>query len=382
VVNNATHPVLNDQIVTITAAEVMTEIEGTIAKRIQASVVPQLKTAYATADWSASSAAPLFPYPARFTNDAAATFNPEAYQGRRYKNDADTTGLVSDGLLPMAAQQCNALTAGRCDTNFGTASAFVQWTLASISVAQTAGTATTFSSDCSAPTVNQIRCTISYSQVLCLLTCAINSTVRVRADARNVGKTLKTLVASAASATPNAAAVASGFALTAALQSDAAASARVTYSGTFSGGSATGICGFFISLLCSGSGVITLPITVFQDHPLVNPSSSDAWYWFTANKWYEVTYYAAAQSHLPVSATHNCQTAIPSDCLNITGGNPSSNVSSLLILAGRSLSKTARPNAALLDFLEDSANYDGDRNFAQGTLRRTYNDRFVSVANY
>jgi len=216
--------------------------------------------------------------------------------------------------------------------------------------------------------------------LLCLLWCSINSTVRVRADAVNVGKTLKTLDTAAPSATPNGSAVASGFTLTASLRSDVDASARVRYAGTFSGGNASGLCGSWISVLCSGSGVIRIPITVFQDHPLLNPGTSDPWYWFTSNKWYEVTYYAVAPSHLPSGATHNCSTA--GDCLSVSGGSPSSNVSSLLVLAGHSLTNAARPNAILGDFLEDPTNYDGDGNFVQGTWRRTYNDRFVSINNY
>lgn len=370
VANNATHEVLNDQMVTITAAEVMTEIEGTIAKRIQASVVPQLRAAYANADWGASAATPVFPYAARFQN--AGTFNPDNYQG--------SVGS-SQGLLPMTAQTCNALSAGRCDSNFGTALAFVQWTAGTFSVVKTGGTSdvSLTSADCTSSTTSQIRCVVNYSQTLCLLSCAISINVTARGNARNVGKALKTLNAGAASVTTTPPSTASGGSLTAALLTDGLASARASYSTTLQGGSA-GICGFFISLLCSGSAVITVPITVFQDHPLVNPGSGDAWYWFIVNKWYEVAYYAAAPSHLPSGATHNCSTA--GDCLAVTGGSPSSNVSSLLVLAGRSLTNTARPNSTLADFLEDANNRDGNGDFNQGALHRTDNDRFVSIANY
>jgi hypothetical protein len=370
VANNATNPVLNDQLVVITAADVMQAIEGAVAARMRLTVVPQLQSVYASSAWGTSTATPVFPYAARF--QAAGTFNPDNYQG--YFG-------TSQGLLPMTAQTCNATTSGRCDGNYGTSTAFVQWTLASVSVAQTSGTATTFNADCSASTVNEIRCNISYSQLLCLLFCSINSTFRVRADARYVGRTLKTLNPGAASAAPNATAVVSGLSMTAALQTDANASARITYTGTFSGGSASGICGALLSLLCNGSGVITIPITVFQDHPLVNPTTTDAWYWYTVNKWYDVSYYAVASSHLPGGATHNCTTA--GDCLAVTGGSPSSNISSLLVLAGRSLSNTGRPNSDLTDFLEDASNRDGNSNFVNGPLhRKTYNDRFVTVSNY
>lgn len=379
VVDNFSNEIMNDQIVFITAAEVMAAIEPVVAARMSSSVVPVLKDVYSAAAWGQTSTTPLFPYAARFNNGA--TFNPDTYKGFNGQ---------PQGLLPMTAQTCNSMTAGRCDSNFGSATAYVRWTLGSISVSQTGGTATTFASDCTTSTVNQIRCTISYSQLLCLLFCSINATFQVRADAINVGNTLKTLNAAAASATPNGTAVASGFGLTAGLQSDASSSARVTYAGTFSGGSGLGLCGSLLGLLCNGSGVVTIPITVFQDHPLVNPSAADAWYWYTVNRWYEVTYYAVAASHLPNGASsHNCVTA--ADCITLTNGSPAANISSLLVLAGRSMTNTVRPNANLADFLDNTPapaaslnfNRDNDSAFFKGTPHaRIYNDRFVTVANY
>jgi len=366
VVDNASNPVVNDQVVVITAAEVMAAIEPVVAKRLANEVVPQLQAAYSGASWGGQI---IFPYPARFENGGV--FNPDTYQGNT---------LASQGLLPVTAQTCNALTAGRCDPNFGTASAFVLWTLGTFSVVKNSGTADITSADCSSSTVSQIRCVINYSQLLCALVCAVNVEVGVRGNARNVGRTFKTLNAAAPSvvAVPNSTATAGG--LTAALLTDAAASARVTYTATLQGGLA-GLCGSFIGVLCSGSATVTIPITVFQDHALVNPSTSDAFYWFAANKWHEVTYYAAAPSHLPGGAVHNCSSA--ADCLSLSGGTPSANIRAMLVLAGRSLSNAPRPNATLTDFLEDAANRDGDRSFVWGQPRRaSYNDRFVSAGNY
>jgi len=317
---------------------------------------------------------------ARFQN--AGTFNPDGYQGN--------VG-TSQGLLPVHAQTCNALSAGRCDTNFNTACAFVQWNTASISAVQTGGTATMAPPDCSSSTVLQVRCTMSYSQLLCLLSCAVNASFRVTVDARNVGRTFKTLNTGGTSATPNATAVASGLSLSAALQNDANASARVSFAGTFSGGSGLGLCGFLLGLFCNGSGTVTIPIAVFQDHAFLSPGTSDSWYWFMANKWYEVSYFSVAASHLPSGASHNCSGA--GDCLALAASvspNVGSNVSSMAVFAGRSLSNTSRPNADLTDFLEDVSGYaaplpnrDGDRNFVEGTYaRRTYNDRFYTITNY
>lgn len=393
VADNATHEVFNDQVVLITAKEVMDAIEGAVAARLAASVAPQLDMIYNSATWGVSATTPIYPYPARFANDAGTAFSPESYKGRRFSNDADTTGSVTQGLLPMTAQTCNTMTTGRCD---GT---FVQWTLGTFSASQTGGTATTFSADCTSSNATQIRCVINYSQLLCLVWCDINATVSVRGDARNVGKTMKTLNASGATATPTAPSTAGAFTASATLLADTAASARATWTVTLNGGSA-GICGFLIAVLCSGSAVITIPVSPgFQDHAFVNPATTDAWYWFTANKWHEVTYYAVAPSHLPSAGTHDCRLAPPpspptlngesGDCLTILGGSFPPNLRGILVFAGRSLANASRPNGNLSDLLENVTGYtapapnrDGDGDFVKGTFHRTYNDRFASTGNY
>jgi hypothetical protein len=385
VVDNVTNEVFNDQIVTITAAEVMAAIEGVVAKRIEQTVAPQLAAAYNTAPstcasgvpavqtnvWgvscscpSGTATTPVFPFAAPFGDPAASDFK----------------GAVGtpEGLLPLSAQTCNALTAGRCDSNFGTALAFVQWNVGTLSVTQTGGTATSFSADCSASTVSEIRCTITYSQTLCLLSCAINATIQVQGDGPNVGRTLKTLVASAAAVAPTAPSTASGFALTAPLSADANASARAIYTGTLEGGSA-GICGSLLAIVCSGSATVTIPITVFQDHPLVNPTTSDAWYWFISNNWHHVTYYALSPDHTPNGA-RDCAASVNCLTVNVQGAVPWTNRRAVLALAGRSLLGTIGTNRALGDFLDTIENTDADWTFEQNRVNKRFNDRFVSLS--
>lgn len=360
VVDNGGNPVVNDQVVVITAAEVMAAIEPVIAKRIENEVVPQLQGAYSGAQWGGQI---IFPYAALFEN--AGAFNPGSYKG---------TYDQKQGLLPVTAQTCNALTAGRCDPNF------VQWTVASITVTKTGGSADLGAWTCAASSATQVQCTIPYSLLVCALICAVDINVQVRADAANVGRTLKRLDTTQPAVAPTAPSTAAGFATSASLRTDAAASSRLDYSGTLYGGSA-GICWPAIGLLCTGTAVVTIPIAVFGDHALINPATSDAFYWFAANKWHEVTYYAVAPSHLPNSAVYNCSTA--ANCLGLTGGTPSANIRAMVVLAGRSLSGTARPNGTLSDFLEDASNRDGDRTFVWSQPRRaSYNDRFVSAGNY
>ncbi len=350
VVDNASNPLFNDQALAVTSAEVLAAVEGPVALRINRDVVPQLQTVYNTATWGASPTDPIYPFAVTFGDPAGSDFK----------------GVVgeSQGLMPLTAGTCNPLTAGRCDPNF------VLWNTGTISAVQTGGTATTFSADCTTSTPTQIRCTISYSLLLCVLSCAISVDVEVRGDAQSVGRTMKTLNLAAATGLTN---------LAAPLQADAAASARATYTGTLQGGSG-GICGPLISVLCTGSATITVPITVFQDHPLVSPATTDAWYWFIANRWYDVTYYAIAASHAPSGAPHNCQTV--ADCIVVSGGTPSTGVRATLALAGRSLAGTVGTNRALTDFLDTAENQNVDRNFEQNKVGRNFNDRFITVSNY
>ena len=366
VLDNASNPVVNDQLVVITAAEVMAAVEPVVARRLENEVVPQLQGAYSGAAWGGQL---LFPYAARFEN--AGTFNPDSYKGAYDQKQ---------GLVPVTASTCNALTAGRCDATF------VQWTLASITVSKTGGSATLGAWSCAASTATQVRCTIPYSVVLCLL-CAIDISVAVQADAANVGRSLRRLDTTVATVAPTAPSTADPFSAAASLRPDAAASGRLVYSGTLRGGSAIlpGLCGTLVGLLCSGTAVVTVPIGVFADHALINPATTDAFYWFAANKWHEVTYYALSPSHVP-NGDGLCTNAT-ADCLALSGGTPSANIRGMLVLAGRSLSYTARPNASIADFLDNAANQGNyataGRNFVWSQPRRaSYNDRFVSLGNY
>ena len=130
----------------------------------------------------------------------------------------------------------------------------------------------------------------------------------------------------------------------------------------------------------SGTVAVTIPVGVFQDHPLNTAATTDAWYWFTANRWYDVTYYAVASSHVPSVGVHNCQLA--GNCLTVTNGTPATNVRALLGLAGRSLNGTVGSNRTLADFLDSTENQNLNSAFEQNRISKTFNDRFVVISNY
>jgi len=365
VVDNAINAVLNDQMLVVTAEDVMKVVEPVVTARIQRDVVPQLQNTYASASWGGSVAEPFFPfavsYPAPPTALDAAT--------------SDFKGAVgaSQGLLPLtysgpAATPCVTATDGpRCDPNF------IAWNIASISATQTGGAATTFSSNCAASSATQVTCTVNFSVLLCIL-CVVDADVRVQANASNVGRALKTLNAGAASGLTT---------LTAPLQADG--SALGTYTGTLYGGvtllGIPGLCGSFIAILCSGSATVTIPVAVFQDHALANPAgpgTPDDWYWFVANKWHHVTYYAVSQANVPGGA-RNCTAA--SSCLNVTYevGTSLTDKRAILALAGRSLNGTSGSSRQLTDFLDTAVNVDFNSTFEQKRFGKAFNDRFVSI---
>jgi hypothetical protein len=173
--------------------------------------------------------------------------------------------------------------------------------------------------------------------------------------------------------------------------------ARATYAGTLT--ASGGFCGTAIVVLCSQTAAVTIPITVFADHPLANPTAPgpgsppsplpSAWYWFIANNWHHVTYYAVSPDDAPGGA-RNCPGN--GNCLNVNfdAGTSLTNRRAILALAGRSLNGTSGSSRTFSDFLDTADNINFNNTFEQkrigrgmsGTLnaRGEFNDRFISLA--
>jgi hypothetical protein len=365
VVDNASNKTANDQMVVVTAAEVLAAVEPMVAQRIQTQVLPQLQGAnalYASSDWGKSAANPAFPF--------AVTFgDPGTTPTSNFKGTAGKT----EGLLPVTALSCAGIAASRCDSNFHT------WNTASISATLVANGPIN-APDCSTSTTAQVRCTFSFTR-FCLGLCFYDApVVQVRADAANVGLAMRTLNTGAATGLLNSPS------FSAALQADG--SARVTYSGSMTA-SGSLLCGPIISVICSGSAIVRIPIGAFQDHAFLNPTTADNWYWFFANNWHHVTYYAIAPVHQPGGAG-SCTAWAPDCtgstttgtclCLTVKGGSTVTNSKAVLTLAGRSLNYTSGTNRALTDFLDSNENRNADLKFEQYKGNRTFNDRFVSLS--
>jgi hypothetical protein len=357
----------NDQVLRVTTSDLLPEIEAAIAMRIQREIVPVLKGVYASSQWGLSTMNPLFPFAAPFTNPGTAD----------YRGGAGTF----QGLLPFSySQACNPLTDPRCSTTF------VNWNTAVVpTVTATNGII-----------IGTPTCTVSATVARCDGTYAgfVGQTVQLQMTARanNVAMTLRSI-------DPTQTAVRYG-------QSFLGPSSPGAETGTFnSDGSAnmvtTGAVPGFDNVAPLNVSVlfrITANIGMLTDHwllsaadpppsnspstcPTTTPSPPNYWCtgWFVRNEWYRLVYYAAAQGNtvggLPTPA---CTTGI--DCLSVANVTPAGKQRAILILAGRSLNNSPRPNGNLADFLE-FGNADGNTIFEQQPISRVLNTALKAPFN-
>jgi hypothetical protein len=358
----------NDQVVKITAAEVLPLIEAAIAHRIEREIVPQLKQVYNTNTWGAnvSVANPVYPYPAPFANPGTTA----SYQG----NSASCTGNTCKGLLPAIFTNtpgsmtalCTPGGSSLCDPMF------VRWlsgtvevkSLTVLGIPYTPGlipavatwlapqTVCTVATDAGPPQFSRLDCSAYVPGVAGLLTTAVS--YEVKGTASNVGMALRQF--NAAAALPGVT-VSSG--PTVAMNN--AGAAVVTFSGTFANVTetnlvSTALCGLSSILLgtlqCRRVNIqVPLP-PLFPDHALLDSTNATTG-WFMRNEWYRVMHYAVAQGSTSTSVTTTPPTcATGSTCLNIANLTPAWQQRAILILTGRSINGNARPSAALADYLE------------------------------
>lgn len=94
----------NDQIVGITAAEVLGGIEAAIAHRIEREIVPTLRDAYLATTWGLAGMERMFPFAAAFADPSLAA---TSFQG--------TTAASTQGLLPFTyGEACVPASEPRC----------------------------------------------------------------------------------------------------------------------------------------------------------------------------------------------------------------------------------------------------------------------------
>ena len=325
----------NDQVLAVTTADLIPELEAAIQQRMQREIAPVLRTVYSSAAWGQTAANPVYPFAAQFDNPDPGSGNSYQANDGRYQ-----------GLLPF---NCSA--AG-CASDSRFSPTFVNWTTSGggPSISVTGPGLVSGGGSCTL-TGNQINCTGSYVAVG-----TVTFTVTVRAT--NVAMALRRL-------DPSGLTLTTGSLLSLGTCSSPGTVTSISGSFRSDGGAdmtmraqASGLVGPPPGLLpLSVSFCMTAQLAMFADHPLLD-SSDPTTGWFVRNEWYRLVWYGVAPMNtvdnltgsppVPVGCVNNPPTT--TNCLRINGTR---NIRALLVLAGRSLSNPAgRPNNNLMDYLE------------------------------
>jgi hypothetical protein len=358
----------NDQVLAVTAAELLPAIEAAVADRFRRNIAPLIRSVYSNVDGTNASwpNAPLLPFAAQFADPAASTFKGAA---------AHNQGLLplTYSTNPADGTPCDTADA-RCDPNF------VAWQASTPAVIVTNGTLV--AATCSS-TSTLVTCNFRASYPIV----APNITVTITHRANNVGLALRQFNPAVATGMNAAGRTASGATFL------ANGSADLSVSGTMPVPAGTNLLD---DTLCSlvapaaqlandcGDYTVTVPIGLMADHPLIQDSAAtNPQHWFLRNRWHQVAYYAVAPEIAPGGA------GVCAGCLTVNFGNPAAAQRGLIVLSGRSLNGAARPNGTLTDWLE-GANCDlagpncaPDTTFATRAptlaVNRTFNDRVVVI---
>ncbi|MFY9315083.1 MAG: hypothetical protein WAO95_05935 [Burkholderiales bacterium] len=403
----------NDQVIKITAAEVLPAIEAAIADRFQKEFAPQIRTAYSGGVWAAT---PVSPF-------AVAFADPTASPANRLQGSAGTAA----GLLPgsyafseetctcdspdtppcvckvntqgqRSLEPCTTGTDSRCDPSFVAWRSSAPCGAAFCTTAVSTAGATLQSYTCTvagtATTPTMLTCVLRASASLFdVLSGNTSMTFRLNATAANAGMALRQAASPGASSrAPQITGIDTGYATTPigySLPSNASTinsdgSATVAINARFASGSGS-ILAVLGSLTCTFFGIplcyqytVTVPMGVLADNPVVSASSS-TYNWFYRNRWHEVSYYAVASGILP-SGARSCTTS--GTCLQLTNHPDAGKHRSILAIGGPKLGTQVRPATALADLFE-GANADGASPFEtrSATLlpNRTFNDRFAVI---
>ena len=308
----------NDQVLTVTAGDLVPVLEAAISHRMQREIAPALRSVYASAAWGTSSGNPLYPFAARFDNPHPGTASYRGEDGR-YR-----------GLLPFNSSSPTCGGDPRCTTSF------VSWNTG------VAPTISIFNGLFVLPP----SCTISASTVQCtgVFLSVGTATLRMTARANNVAMAMRTL-------TPGNMTIETGLLGYGPPQPGNTASASFNASGSADltmQAAAPGLLGAF-GIPLNVMFRFTADLGVLADHPLLDPTNPTTG-WFVRNEWYRLVYYAVApESTADGLPAHGCNST---NCMRFNDPG-TRNIRALLVLAGRSMTNpTGRPNGTLTDYLE------------------------------
>lgn len=350
VVDNAANPVFNDQVVAISAADLLPALEASIAKRIERDIVPPLKGVYAGAAWGLSADNPVFPFAAPFANPGTSDFQGAAG--------------TFQGLLPFnETQGCSG---PRCLPGLVGYAATPEPTV------EVLGYGRLEAQSCAWESADVRRCDGEYHESASQPWQPIR--IEMSATFANVAMGLRALDPARLEVS------ARNSALLGAWQPLPVTYRAVMNDGGVPGRPAGSVTLTFgatlpnIDAMAWGSSArfrVRLDRAVIGDSALLDPATP-ATGWFVRNEWYRLVYYATAPGHVASAPPpRSC-----SSCLHVDNLAPANPARAILILAGRSLSGAARPNGSLADFVE-GANAGLDLRFESRAVNSVFNDRLV-----
>jgi|CXWL01.1.fsa_nt_gi hypothetical protein len=438
-VTNSATPVLNDQVIGITAAEVLGGIEAAIAYRIERDIVPSLKDMYLGTTWGLTGNERMFPYAATFADPSLSA---TSYQG---------TSALTQGLLPFNyGEACVPATEPRC--------LLMAYTPATAPVAYAAGGfgyIQTQTCDWDSTDATAALCSGEYHEDVTLPTETVSAGMRIAMTATitNVAKGWRTLEArvearddsllgpwqvmtptitttmnpdgSAAitfganlpninlmgwgtyaqyrirlkvadhriiATSPRAmdfkwgtSEIRIGQTVTGAVSGAVGRVSKVSTSAgvwdsttTAQSGQATGTISFYSvsGSFNSDEDMRVAGATVARSTSSDSDTDTDL-SWFARNEWFRHVYYAVADTY----AWTGSGTCTPSvSCIQVTNMTDATKQRALLVVMGRRFGTQIRPSAALTDYLDSTENRNLDGNFEQLKVGSLSNDRFITIS--
>lgn len=355
----------NDQIVRVTAGDLMPAIEAAVARRIEQEIVPALNSVYTPAGWGFSGAKPLYPYAAPFASPGPGT-GTSSYQG--------SAGTYA-GLLPFnQTQGCTSDPANpRCLPNL------ITWNGTPSNATETYGYGYIQTMSCYWVTVNIRECFGEYHENNAEPFRPIR--IEMSAVFNNVALGLRKIDTSkiTVDAKDN---IVSGpwepqtTSYTVALDSNGRAT--LTFGATLPNIDIKG-WGTYANFR------IRIDRAAMGDHALLDPNDSTTG-WFVRNQWYRLAYYAVAQGHTVNSLPTAPACTTGSNCLSVANVAPAGGQRAILVLAGRSVNASTRPNGTRANYFE-GGNETGA--YARKTVSasnaipaaKRFNDRIVIVGS-
>lgn len=379
----------NDQVLAVTAPEMLPGIEAAIAARFARDLAPSIRAAaYCGGLWkpcTGAGSAVYLPFAVPFGDPATSNFQGSAgtTQGLLPFSYGATQGcLPNTPSAPFCAPPpaCNPATDNRCRPSF------VEWRNNPV-ITRTGG-ANLASYSCSvAGTPTTLTCTLNAYATLLSGNQSMNFTIDVTAD--NVGMSLRQ--ANAAVQMTGVDTTASGINLpfgysvaSATMNTDGAATLRITSRVPTGGGTLLSdlVCGLTGALALNNNcyqHTITVPF-MFVDQPILYTTHT-TFAWFYRNRWHESMYYAVAPGNAP-SGTGACTAG--TNCLSVNGLTPGNTQRSVVVIPGPRLAALGqvRPPTTVAHWLE-GANADGNSAFTlrdpAAMINRTFNDHIAVI---